>query len=254
MRKRPQPRGQSIWHPFDGSSEAVIAIHGFGGSRTERYWGNIPKLMSYDVDFDGIDLFFWGYATSLLPFANILALPLRGRRIASLEEVARDLSSFILDIASEYDDARITLVGHSMGGIISILAVEQLLQQGRLDVIKSIHLLATPQSPPMLARIASRFLPGNPHLSFMADPRRMHETMKVSLDNLSSRDGTDSMRHSLFTSYTHYSLDEVIRLEEDLHFSRRYNCEAKHSWTSKNIEKASAPYQALKRALRDGLS
>src|SRR6476620_4440520 len=93
------------------SDTVVLLIHGLGGSRygNKPTWGNFPKFM-FD-DFSKIDVAIYSYATLFRRGAFWKSL--------SLEKEAEVL----LDILDRLPYRRIVIFGHSMGGLLSRLAI-----------------------------------------------------------------------------------------------------------------------------------
>jgi len=119
----------------------VVFVHGFAS--TSACWNELCALLRRDTRFSEYELRSYEYPTTLVG-GGLLS------RIPSLKELGRGLGSFLSPF---FGDARgdayisITLVGHSMGGlVIQSWLVDQLHLNRGYDVkqIRQIILLATP--------------------------------------------------------------------------------------------------------------
>jgi len=116
---------------------ALLFVHGFSGNEQDT-WGLFPTLIGTETALNDWDIFSLGYSTSLLPDVSgiwsadpdlpILAIHLRTR----------------LDISSLADYRTLTIVAHSMGGLI----VQQALSENPLIVrrVSGLILFGTPSS------------------------------------------------------------------------------------------------------------
>jgi pimeloyl-ACP methyl ester carboxylesterase len=119
----------------------VIFVHGFSSSAD--CWRDLLKLLRSDPRFEAYEFRCYEYATSLIHIGL-------QRRLPSLKELSRGLGTFLNPFFGDaMGDAYIgiTLVGHSMGGILIQTWLAHELQQGRGGEIKQIRqiiLLGTP--------------------------------------------------------------------------------------------------------------
>lgn len=136
----------------------TIFVHGWGGSR-QKTWGNFPRFIF--EEFTDVDVALFDYVSGLR----------RIRRSGSvgLAMTTRELADLIREIEHE----KVILIGHSLGGIICMAAIKQLIdansrdgRHGQLTVerIQGLFLLATPQEGSSLARA----------IKFTTDGRVLH--------------------------------------------------------------------------------
>lgn len=113
----------------------VIFVHGLGGSRYGT-WQNFPSFLYQDLAETDIGLYAYRTALKRLRFwASI-----------ELEDEGTVLADMLRDLASDY--ATIILVAHSMGGILSKVAIKDLIDRNdhaTLSGLRGLFLMATPQ-------------------------------------------------------------------------------------------------------------
>jgi pimeloyl-ACP methyl ester carboxylesterase len=114
----------------------VILVHGFRD--TSRCWDKLIQLLKADSRFSRHEFIPYEYPTHLIS-ASFL------RRLPSLKEVGQSLAAF-LDFQMK-EDRPMTLMGHSMGGLVIQSALLEMLDQGRGEDLKQVRqaiLFATP--------------------------------------------------------------------------------------------------------------
>jgi pimeloyl-ACP methyl ester carboxylesterase len=118
--------------------DVVVFVHGFGSS--PRCWDRLLDLLRRDSRVTAsFDLKCFEYPTSWATFSLL-------RRIPSLGEVARSLQAF-LESPRLGTYREVTLVGHSLGGLVIQRYLADKVQQGRaedLARIRQVILIATP--------------------------------------------------------------------------------------------------------------
>jgi len=211
-------------------------VHGIGGSFEENYWGSVAQLLRYEEFLAETDIIFWGYPSSKNPLANAM-VTLTRRRIGTIPEVSRDLSDFVSSQSNSGEFKRVVLVGHSLGGIVCINALDVHLERSDNPPKFDLMLLATPQKPLKFVRGLARIFRMNPQLMWLASNYKMNSTFGVALQNL--------RKHGCYSAYTHYSMDEIVPLEEAIPFDERKNCPAKHTWMSFPSDRGSSPSISL---------
>ncbi len=130
-----------------GTQTLVIFVHGLGGRRFET-WQKFPEFLQEEISC--IDVGLYQYATASSRFF---------RATPNIRDQAQTLAHII---RNEKTYERIILIGHSLGGIMNMGAIEYLLrtEEGALDRIKALFLMATPQlgssRVPWLTRVFSK--------------------------------------------------------------------------------------------------
>ncbi len=127
-----------IHHKSKGGGGLIIFVHGLGGNRygEQSTWGNFPEFIYEDAS--QFDVGLYEYRTLL-------------RRVkfwesVSLSDEARVFAGIIRDVA---DYQTIFLIGHSMGGLLCMAAIADLIntnQKEALSRIGGLILMATPQT------------------------------------------------------------------------------------------------------------
>lgn len=202
------------------NSTLFIFIHGFSGTHTEQYWGVVPENLRYLTQLSSSDLCFWGYPASKSPFANYFSLVRRSKKISSLAEVSDSLVTSLRYLCRDYGYKHIFFVGHSMGGIVGLLTARKLVEIHN-NQTRGVLLLATPNSPPWLAKFLAKF-GGNPHLKFMANKVDMHKLFKAIVPNLISWE--------ISVVYVRHCLDELVDLNAEISFTDYESYNVKHHW------------------------
>lgn len=219
----------------DGNRRLCCIIHGLGGEKGRGYWADLARLMRYDTELGDIDVCFWGYASSRNPFANLLALFRRGRRVSTVPEVARALATCLEGLVDRYGYERVVLAGHSLGGAVAVLGAEQEVERHDSD-ITHICFMATPQSPPWVATAIAKVFRWNPQISWLGS-KDVDVLMSVSLARI--------RRSGIHATYIHYTRDEILPLAEEIEFDRRMACEAVHGWPGTMTNARTEAYRVL---------
>lgn len=125
--------------PPDGATETFLLLHGYGGSSFSwRHW-----------------------APYLAARGHVLLVDLKGFGAAPRPDddaySPRDLADLVCRLAEERDLARVTLVGHSLGGGVALLATLGLMdrgQEGRVHRLVLVAGAAYPQPLPPFVTLA----------------------------------------------------------------------------------------------------
>lgn len=125
----------------------AIFVHGLGGNRLDT-WQKFPEFLQDDLDH--LDVGMYQYATA------------SSRFLRTTPDVRNQAQTLAHVIRAESKYKRIILVGHSLGGILNLGAIEYLLRTEPkvIDRIKALFLMATPQlgstSVPWITRLFSK--------------------------------------------------------------------------------------------------
>jgi tetratricopeptide (TPR) repeat protein len=126
----------------DQNQGAVVFVHGFTGSAVET-WEGFPELVKNDPTLGGYRFYFWGYPSELkLSYAVTKYFWEDDPEIETIGKALRTL----LDHYTA-DAPRLTLVGHSMGGlVIQAFVLEEIGRRSHahLDRLVEIVLYGTP--------------------------------------------------------------------------------------------------------------
>jgi pimeloyl-ACP methyl ester carboxylesterase len=125
--------------------QLVLFVHGLGGE-PQTTWGAFPALLSSDPDFRQTDLGYFSYPTPLfrLPFSRITP---------RVQTLAGALQTLIENRYFSYD--QISLVCHSLGGLIGKQYLLDQVEQGRELRVKSLLLFAVPNNGAGLASVGA---------------------------------------------------------------------------------------------------
>jgi len=131
----------------------VVFVHGFTGNYLST-WDNFPTLLTNNPRLRDFDFLFWGYTSNLITsrdglfidnikqlFTQIVSKHKTNQKI---DIVAKGLQTEI-DYMDGYEN--ITLVGHSMGGLVIRSCIIQNLKNNnkeKLDKVKQVILFGTP--------------------------------------------------------------------------------------------------------------
>ncbi len=164
-----------------GKQTLVIFVHGLSGSRFDT-WQKFPQFLQEELPY--VDVGMYEYATARSRFF---------RKTPKVPDQAQTLAHVIRD---EKDYRHIFLIGHSMGGVMHMGAIQYLLrtEEEALDNIKGLFLMATPQlgsrKVPWLTRLLSKdarvLYPYNDYLN------QIHETFANHINPFAMRTMTKS--------------------------------------------------------------
>lgn len=113
MSSRPRLHVTRSGRPFHPDGETFLLLHGFGGSSfTWRWWTPALEARGHVVQVDLL-----GFGQSPMPAEG------------PYDPVGQ--AGLVLDVLAEIDPARLTVVGHSFGGAISLLVALELQELGR---------------------------------------------------------------------------------------------------------------------------
>ncbi len=125
----------------------IIFVHGLGGNRFNT-WLSFPEFLQEEIPYLDVGMYQYATATSRI-----------FRATPNIQDQAQTLAHII---RNENEYRRIILIGHSLGGIMHMGAIEYLLrtEEEALDNIKALFLMATPQlgsaRVPWLSRVLSK--------------------------------------------------------------------------------------------------
>jgi pimeloyl-ACP methyl ester carboxylesterase len=122
----------------------VLFVHGLGGDPTGT-WGRFPELLSKEEEFEKLKVGHFSYPTSLFrwPFS---------RRAPKVQTLAGALQTQIDNRFEKFEE--ITLVCHSLGGLIAKQYLVDQVELGRVLRVKRLLLYAVPNNGAGLASIA----------------------------------------------------------------------------------------------------
>lgn len=115
--------GSRVMYSVNPSGKMIVFVHGFNGHAT-RTWSDFPGVMVGRPRCADADLFFYGY-DALRTSASVSAAMLR-ENLQSIWGRPMELANRLLDREAARRDftyASITLVAHSLGAIVSRLAL-----------------------------------------------------------------------------------------------------------------------------------
>jgi hypothetical protein len=144
--KIPVQQGESIspknndvesWERNEGNN-LLLFLHGFSGESKDTF-GNIPKMLQSDSNFDGWAMKSLGYAPVVQPK---LGKDIWGA-ILDVDKIAGYLKTSIQYKLKDYD--RIAIVAHSLGGLVAQKAILELDEDNR-NRISHLIMFGTPSN------------------------------------------------------------------------------------------------------------
>ena len=127
----------------------ILFIHGLGGS--DETWGNFKTFIAKDSSFDGFDVKFYGYRSSLIRsknvlsiFSKLLSFIIPQQRLPKIQDVAELLKTEIEERYSSYHE--IYLITHSMGGLVARKYLYDMLKSKENLQVKKLMLYAVPNN------------------------------------------------------------------------------------------------------------
>jgi HEAT repeat protein/pimeloyl-ACP methyl ester carboxylesterase len=122
----------------------LVVVHGWGGN-TGTTWGRTPELL-LEQSPRAVDVGLFSYESGLWWL---------GRK--GLEDLASQLLQDILDAADQYGYRQVGIAGHSLGGLVAVLAAEMLLDRERL-ALTALLCVGTPWNGVWAAGLAPPFI------------------------------------------------------------------------------------------------
>ena len=172
----------STFYHQRGSKKLVIFIHGLNGGHGKSYWSNIPDYLKYCSTTHSCDYLFWGYESNLHLLPNFLRKLRRLPYVSTVHDISKSLLGY-LD-AKSYNEKyqKISVFGHSLGGLISVdFAFRYLQLFGNDSRLEKICMASSPTKPENMAKAHSLLgRKSNPHISFLsstAELRRIYEDL-----------------------------------------------------------------------------
>jgi triacylglycerol lipase len=182
---------------FSKNPNVIILIHGFGRSQIDWLW--------FKRRFKGVS------------FSTFNSSP----PLASIEEITRRLAPKIKKIISKNPTAKISLVGHSMGGVVACY------YKVHFDVDQKIHNLITIGSPLHGTKLAVAAAGENmrqiePNSQFLEDLRSKLNTQQVNIFHIATK------ADNLIFPWTSPILPQtqaknILILERESHLGMIYN-------------------------------
>jgi Alpha/beta hydrolase family len=152
------------------SNTLVILVHGLGGCRYGKNstWGYFPKFLYEDKPELDVGLYEYRTLFRRAKFRESAPLPIEARIFAGI----------LRDDLNDYK--HLILIGHSMGGLLCMAAIAELLNTNQKEALKPIGgllLMATPQTgsqrvPGLLSWFSRDFYALKPHGDFVTGIHR----------------------------------------------------------------------------------
>ena len=217
-----------------GAKRAAIFVHGIGGTNNASTWGQTESLLRYEAELESVDFCFWGYETSTRPAINWYRRPTRGKRLSSVPELSHTLLSLLVELGREYNYEHFSLIGHSLGGHVSMLAASLALEDSGSTAIDSISILASPQE--RLGALRPIAL-GNPQLAWLA---------KQDVGNLFVTRLLNIRKSGIKVRHVHFANDEILNPKDNLVYDERITCQGNHSAISLIRDETSEIYRIIR--------
>lgn len=199
--------------PKTSNGSLVVFVHGLGGSRYggKATWGYFPRFI-YE-DFPQLDVGLYAYTTLFGRFKIWKSIPLEDEADIFAETIREDLRDY----------RTIILAGHSMGGLLCMAAITDLVQfRDHLQRIGGLILMATPQLgsqrvPRLLSRFSPDFYALRAHGRFV---QGIHQSFAdhLVLDETSSDPSRTAIPTWALTGASDFWVD---RLSSEIHLPRK---------------------------------
>jgi pimeloyl-ACP methyl ester carboxylesterase len=163
----------------------IVLVHGLGGTRygLKSTWGRIPYFLF--EDFPQLDIGLYEYSTLFHRWKFWESVPLEA-----------EATSFANLLRESHGYKEILLVGHSLGGLLCMAALQYFYasnQKEELKRIRGLYLMATPQTgsqrvPKVFSWLSKDFYALRPHGRFVTDVQRTLTNAFILDENLTSPD------------------------------------------------------------------
>lgn len=187
----------------------VVFVHGLGGN-AKKTWGHLPELIRKDDELGTkYELIFYKFNTSLfrVPFS---------KRYLSVNDLAMSLDTVIENTVES--DSQITLVCHSLGGLIARRYCLNLYRRGDLERIEKVMMFATPHDGSGLALVAKSISFFHSQLNDLCRDSR-------EIDDLNSEWERESLSCSMPILNVIGGQDRVVSKSSAIHFWGNTNVE-----------------------------
>jgi len=140
-----------------GAVDSVVFVHGLGGT-ARRTWGGFATLIREDRDLCEVRCHWFDYPTALFRVPG-------GKRLPRIQVLVDGLRTFL---NHSVDGGNVTLVCHSLGGLVGRSLVLDEVMAGRRLRVKRLLLYAVPNNGASLAGVARYVTCWNPHVRQLA--------------------------------------------------------------------------------------
>jgi pimeloyl-ACP methyl ester carboxylesterase len=227
----------------DDAKSLLCFVHGLGGSNGPEYWGRLPEFLRHAGELRCCDIAFWQYPTHAGLSPRLLEL----RRRRRLPEVSAIADSFGTDLASITDGrpyTNLTLIGHSMGGLVLFEFLRRQIRTAQDIKISGIAVLGSPFRSSLIARLASFLqMKSNRQVSYLSRDKELLILMT---------EGLKRCRALGISIWYIASLEDEIVASDPLYglFDRHEVVAGPHLWMPLVSTVYDSGYQALLRFLR----
>jgi pimeloyl-ACP methyl ester carboxylesterase len=151
-------------------------------------------------------------------------------------DVGAALGTHLQQLFSQYGYQKLSVVGHSLGGLLALIALSHLPKSVPLT---NVWLLASPLHPSAYATWAARFFRQlNPHIYFLSREALIRGAL--------SRGLAASQARTCRTVYMRCINDALVRLYRELPFSEVVEMQGAHNWMVSVLSRADDNYGLLK--------
>ena len=212
MHRRISPSESFARYTIEGNKTCIFFVHGLNGDN-DGYWGKMKDDLLYDERMRDVDFAFYGYqstlALSLPRFTEIS----RSTKVPSVDDIVLSLISYVQAAVADERYCRISIFGHSLGGLVALLAAVKIVRAG--FPLRSVCVNATPLRPPLLAQIGSWLLGRlRPHLNALSKSQpKSGGSIYKSVQALSDE--------GVYVRYMHCIGDYLVKIYGEAPFSRR---------------------------------
>lgn len=166
----------------------VVFVHGLGGDY-KKTWGQLPDFLCDDRRFANTDVYLFGYKTGLARFF-VPPLDALGQRLRTV---------LLTELTASYSS--ITIIAHSMGGLVIKEAVASVVQSGTAQKLRFVgHVVFC--STPHLGSVKASFFPflGKHARELRALKPKILDTHKLWLGRVNAAEpGPDDIIHERYT-------------------------------------------------------
>jgi pimeloyl-ACP methyl ester carboxylesterase len=172
---------------------ALMFVHGLAAS-PENTWSEMAALCQSDADFNGHALDFFSFSSKKIAWPW-------SPKMARIQDLANALKTEVESRHGSRND--LTIIGHSLGGIIARRYLVDELKAGRSTPVKKLLLYATPNSGALLANLGQYLSFGHYHL------KQLCKNSDI-LDSLDDDWRIFQVREKVDTQYVIGAMDKVV--------------------------------------------